>query len=198
MTVALNYIDETAQIAAIYGQEEEEPNLDLDRRQPEEQRQRQGQQENETSRSQSGEADASELDTALTPTNGGNGLTEGFEHHPTASFSTSDIVPLHHDSIQSVSQVGHVLWSSPFQNEPPTPFQSGGLRGFSGSQGSLPFQSPNHTSSIGPHPTPASFLRGLVKTPSDVGAQTANSELEVALLRYFIEVLACWFDICDP
>lgn len=198
MTVALNYIDETAQVAAIYGQEEVETNLDLDRRQPDEQRQGQGQQENESSRSQSGEADASELDTALTTTNGGDELAEGFQRHPTASFSTSDLVPLHQDSIQSVSQLGQVLWPSPFQNEPPTPFQSSRLRGFSGSQSSLPVQSPNPTSGVGPNPTPTSFLRGLVKTPSDVGAQTARSELELALLRYFIEVLACWFDICDP
>ena len=49
-----------------------------------------------------------------------------------------------------------------------------------------------------PGTTITSFFGSLVKSPSVPTAQSTNSVLEVILLRYFVDVLARWFDLCDP
>lgn len=82
-----------------------------------------------------------------------------------------------------------MLWQSPTENRnilKETPRSQSGL-----SLGGQVFQSPtNSTRTIG-----GSFAGSLVKPPSSF---STDSRLEVVLLRYFIHVLARWFDICDP
>jgi hypothetical protein len=153
---------------------------------------------NRFSQSQSGDTAVSQLDTDLTPTHGGENLPAGFTHTSAASFSTTDAVTLQRDSLEGMSHLEDAIWQSPIRNEQPTPFQSNHLREFSGSQGLMPFQSPNQSRNLGALSPQTSFRNSLVKSPLNTAAQTANSELEVKLLRYFIDVLACWFDICDP
>lgn len=185
---SLKYIDETAEVAATYGQDEGEP--DLDDGQPQEPQQEHDQEVDIPQQCQSAEADAYQLDPDLTSTNGGDDLHAGFQHPSTTSFSTTD-------AIDGPARLGDPLWQSSV-NEQPTSIQSSRIRAGSGSQSSVDFSSPNQSRSLGGTSPQSSLLSGLVKAPSNHATQTANSELEVALLRYFIDVLACCFDICDP
>lgn len=148
--------------------------------------------------SPSGEADTTQIDPDLTPTHVGNDQPTGSQRSSAALPSTSDATSLSRDSLQGTAQPGDTIWQFLFQNEQPNSLPSSRLQGHSGSQTSVPFYSPTQSRIVTDTSPQNSFLNGLVKIPSNGAAQTANSELEVTLVRYFIAVLACWFDICDP
>ncbi|KAK6384357.1 hypothetical protein LTS17_001920 [Exophiala oligosperma] len=206
----LKYIDETAEIAAIYGQSEEDSDIDhesqrerrqrQDQQQDQQHEQRNGQMQEEggSAQSQSDIADASQLDPDFTPTYTADDLPEEFQNPSTALFSTADANSSPSDCLRYSSQLCDTSWKQRFQTEQSTADQSDRLRGFSGSQTSVPFPSPTQSRSVRDTSTRSSFSSGLVKIPPSAVSQTASSELEVTLLRYFIDVLACWFDICDP
>lgn len=203
----MRYVDETAEIAAIYGQAEEASNLGPRQTQGQQQDQlQQGQQEDQdpeddtTSQSQSEDANPSRVDTEHTLANSGNGDDQhvGFEHTPSALISPQNINSVSSERPKGPPQANEAFWQPSLGNEQTTPFQSSPLPTGFGSQSSATSHFRNQAHN-GNQTSPQSFfLDGLAKPAPNPTAQTASSELEVALLRYFIDVLACWFDICDP
>ncbi|KAI1629443.1 hypothetical protein EDD37DRAFT_51122 [Exophiala viscosa] len=204
----LRYIDETAEVAAVYAQDEY--GGDIDEEQEQQQQQEWVSEPNPIT----------EPRTEVDDISGSDGSNEDFQPQPTsehaaqqASFqveSTMDPEDLHDDgppaefthvsaasfdtagplSTHSTGFGGDILWQSPTANRrvsKETPQSQGGL--FWGSQ---IISSPS-SSAIG-----TSFAGSLVKSPSNLTFQSTESKLEVVLLRYFIDVLGCWFDICDP
>ncbi|KAJ9605496.1 hypothetical protein H2200_010153 [Cladophialophora chaetospira] len=87
--------------------------------------------------------------------------------------STLPTVPALHTNIEpSLTSVRH-SWGTP------PPFQTRQL-----DVGALASGSP--------------LYNGLVKKPSQSSTYSIHNVLEVMLLRYFVDVLARWFDLCDP
>ncbi len=94
-------------------------------------------------------------------------------------------------SLGGMPQKEGILWQSSLENRnvfAQTPQSQGGL-----SWGGQIVPSPNAARTTG-----NSFVGTLVKPPTNPTFQSTDSRLEVVLLRYFIDVLARWFDICDP
>lgn len=207
----MKYIDETAEIASIYGQGEETSDLDhlqqqgqQEDDQAEQQREQrkehhQDREEDRTSQSQSRDADARRLDDDLIPTNGDDDPPADFQLASSALFSPRDESSLSSECLKEPSQVPGPFWQPSIPNEHSTTIPSSALHRGIGSQPSATSQSRAQSRNVhGTVPQGSSFLDGLVKIPPNGATQTANSALEVTLLRYFIDVLACWFDICDP
>ncbi|KAK5427759.1 hypothetical protein LTR34_008701 [Exophiala xenobiotica] len=114
-----------------------------------------------------------------------------FHHVTAASFDTTEAISARSASLGGLPQGANTLWQSPSETRnvfAQTPQSQGGL-----SWGSQIFPSPNTARNTG-----SSFVSTLVKPPTNPTFQSTDSRLEVVLLRYFIDVLARWFDICDP
>ena len=67
-----------------------------------------------------------------------------------------------------------------------------------GAQTSLSYSSPIQSRQDDPKLPSSPLYNGLVKKPSRISTYSIHNVLEVILLRYFVDELACWFDICDP
>ncbi|KAK4936412.1 hypothetical protein LTR10_022686 [Elasticomyces elasticus] len=208
----LRYIDETAEIAAVYAEDGREDDVD------EEQEQQQewvsqpnaiieprtdsvdisgsdGPHEDFQPQSTSGypahEAVLPVESTTETDDQLDEGAPAGFNHVSASSFGTAEALSIHSASLGGLRQEGDLLWQSPTVNRHvfgETPQSQGAL---SWEPQLIP--SPNQNRTLG-----SSFAGSLVKSPSNLTFQSTESKLEVVLLRYFIDVLACWFDICDP
>ncbi|KAK5058543.1 hypothetical protein LTR84_010806 [Exophiala bonariae] len=201
----LRYVDETAEIAAIYGQVEEASSLGQrqiqGQQQDQQQQVRQEEQDGEediSSQSQSQDAESSEVDTQLAPPHAGDDPHVDVEPGPSALLSPQNPNSVSSELARGSTQSIEPFWQPSLENEQNTPFQSSPLQTRLSSQPSATSYSHNQNHIVN-DASPRSFLLdGLAKSAPHATSQTANSELEVTLLRYFIDVLACWFDICDP
>ncbi|EXJ89605.1 hypothetical protein A1O3_02672 [Capronia epimyces CBS 606.96] len=80
--------------------------------------------------------------------------------------------------------------------DPSTQEQTSSVHDFWESHGPMPILSPIQSRITDIEIPTSPFLDGLVKKPSST--QPIHTALEVLLLRYFVDVLARWFDLCDP
>lgn len=175
------FIDETAELTAIYDQDQDrggddEDGLDLDIDPGP-----------ESSSYQRDRQRAQDVSAFQHPSSGAYRSRDVAGNPPDPGGSNA--LQSRNEEWQSRPETGSVIESS-------TQEQVGSFPDFWESHTSLSILSPVQ-SRITDVETPNSpFLDGLVKKPSSI--QPAHTALEVLLLRYFIEVLARWFDLCDP
>ncbi|KAL2404475.1 hypothetical protein ABEF93_005056 [Exophiala dermatitidis] len=175
------FIDETAELTAIYDQEqgrgiEEDDDLDVDL-------------EEEPNPHRGNETNAHSASTLHHQASTGS-LDSRFRTENTSNHSRGNALPPEVENWQqNQPETTSVVDSSTQDTVGPFP-------DFWETHSSLPILSPAQ-SRVTDVETPASpYIDGLVKKPSST--QPVHTALEVLLIRYFVDALARWFDLCDP
>jgi hypothetical protein len=114
-----------------------------------------------------------------------------FDHVTAASFNTTKPLSTAPETLESLPQRDNMMWQSPSEMPDVLSHTPQSQRGHSWASQILPSPSTARTPW-------RPFGGTLVKSVTDSTFQSTESRLEVILLRYFIDELARWFDICDP
>ncbi|KIW94891.1 uncharacterized protein Z519_04869 [Cladophialophora bantiana CBS 173.52] len=183
----LKYIDETAELTAIYDQDAEfEHAEDLE-----------GEDEVEPGPASSlgdgeGGDDAVDLpDTATHSYHQDKGTTD----FTNSGTGTGDASNAGVSAWPSQTGKQSILENAAESTTGPSPLY---IRSHWGAQSSIPYSSPVQTRPEDFEPPSSPLFTGLVKKPSRSSTQSIHTVQEVILLRYFVDHLARWFDLCDP
>ncbi|OAP55899.1 hypothetical protein AYL99_10051 [Fonsecaea erecta] len=169
----LKYIDETAELTATYDGDAEFDDVD-------------------DLNAEDGEEDSNTAGPSHTATDSyrtDNGTT-GFRNAAPGNTSNADVTTWPRETSKHAgleSNIESTLGPSPNY-----------VRSNWSSQRSLPFSSPLQTRQEEIESPSSPLYTGLVKKPSRSSTQSIHTVLEVILLRYFVDHLARWFDLCDP